>query len=350
MVFFSPANISSTQKHAAAVTRSQCHPSQPHGRLSPTPWCPCPHKLQPHQMVPPSPAGDGATVPVPGGCPALLAATAIVPVPMPHPAPPGASAIVSPGSRPAITETLLPCLCMVLLYCGVDGSRSGGQHHAPQAAPAPPGSGGPSTAVAFRLRLCLAEGSLAPKPATSRGEKLQFSITVPGGGDQGGHVGSPAARDGQEDKGRLRHGSRTGSGVFDLERFVHLLALTAEPLRGRGGYRMPVAPPPNCHPPLQTVTPLWGLPTQDVPQGRAPGSYGLLWGGPHPGWVLPKGGDGGDGTGHPASYSAHRIQHLEGGAPMERYTQWDTGTPGDRVPPQRQQLWVGPPWDASPPG
>lgn len=295
MVFFSPANISSTQKHAAAVTRSQCHPPQPHGCLSPTPWCPCPHKLQPHQMVPPSPAGDGATVPVPGGCPALLAATAIVPVPMPHPAPPGASAIVTPGSRPAITETLLPCLCMVLLYCGVDGSRSGGQHHAPQAAPAPPGSGGPSTAVAFRLRLCLAEGSLAPKPATSRGEKLQFSITVPGGGTRGAMWGPQLL--GMDRRTRGGCGTAAGRGQECLIWSVSYISWPSplSPCVGEGVTGC-LLPPPQLPPPPPRLSPhCGGFPPKMCPREGPRGAMGCWGGGPHPGWVLPKGGDGGGG-------------------------------------------------------
>lgn len=112
-------------------------------------------------------------------------------------------------------------------------------------------------------------------------------------GGPGGPYGVPSCWGWTGGQGGLRHGSRTGSGVFDLERFVHLLALTAEPLRGRGGYRMPVAPP-QLPPPLQTVTLLWEIPTQDVPQGRAPGSYGLLWGGHTQGGCSPRGGYGGD--------------------------------------------------------
>lgn len=324
---------------------------------SPAPWVSVPNPMVSLSPQAPTPS-DGATVPSRRWC--------YCPRPWWMPSPVG-----SHGHRPCPHATSSPtrsqCHCHprlsprhyrnpLALFVHGAPLLWGGWQQKRGAAPRTPGSSSPP-----RLRGSQHRGGIqaafvpgrrqfGTKTSHFQGGKAPVLHHSPRRGDQGGHVGSPAARDGQEDKGRLRHGSRTGSGVFDLERFVHLLALTAEPLRGRGGYRMPVAPPPNCHPPLQTVTPLWGLPTQDVPQGRAPGSYGLLWGGPHPGWVLPKGGDGGGGTGHPASYSAHRIQHLEGGAPMERYTQWDTGTPGDRVPPQRQQLWVGPPWDASPPG
>lgn len=323
----------------------------------PAPWASVPNPMVSLSPQAPTPS-DGATVPSRRWC--------YCPRPWWMPSPVG-----SHGHRPCPHATSSPtrsqCHCHprlsprhyrnpLALFVHGAPLLWGGWQQKRGAAPRTPGSSSPP-----RLRGSQHRGGIqaafvpgrrqfGTKTSHFQGGKAPVLHHSPRRGDQGGHVGSPAARDGQEDKGRLRHGSRTGSGVFDLERFVHLLALTAEPLRGRGGYRMPVAPPPTATPPSRLSPHCGGFPPKMCPREGPRGAMGC-WGGGHTqGGCSQRGVMGGGGTGHPASYSAHRIQHLEGGAPMERYTQWDTGTPGDRVPPQRQQLWVGPPWDASPPG